>query len=88
MPDNELIAEQLRHALDLIKSENELLKKQQQHDAEVYRLRLDVLEAWKADAETRIRSMQEGVTQFKVLAGLATGGGLLSLAALVKMLAG
>ena len=85
---SDLIAEQLSHALDLIKSENALTKAKLDHESEVLRMEITALKTWQADAENRIRAVQDGVTQFKVLAGLATGGGLLSLAALVKMMMG
>jgi len=90
MPDAsaELIAEQLRHMLDLVKADNLAIQAKLAHESEVLRLEITALKAWKDDAEPRLRSMQEGVTQFKVLAGLATGGGLLSLAALIKMMSG
>jgi hypothetical protein len=90
MPDtsSDLIAEQLSHALDLIKAENAATKAKLDHESEVLRMEIAALKTWQADAESRIRTVQDGVTQFKVLAGLATGGGLLSLAALVKMLSG
>lgn len=90
MPDtsSELIAEQLRHALDLIKAENDATRAKLAHESEVLRIEVNTLKAWKEDAEHRLRAVQDGVTQFKVLAGLATGGGLLSLAALIKVLSG
>lgn len=70
-----LIAEQLAHQLDLVRSD---LKLAQQ--------RLDSLEARAADYETRLRTLTDGVTQFRVLAGMATGGGLVSLVALLREL--
>lgn len=70
-----LIAEQLAHQLDLVRSD---LKLAQQ--------RLDSLETRAADYETRLRSLTDGVTQFRVLAGMATGGGLVSLVALLREL--
>lgn len=88
MNDGELIAEQIRHTMDLVKAENEALKAQLQHDKEVYQLRLSNLEKWSVDAEERLRTVQDSAVQFKVLAGLATGGGLLSLIALIRALLG
>ena len=90
MPDasGELIAEQLTHMLDLVKADNEATKARLTHESEVMRLEIEALKKWQSDAEQRLRAVQDGVTQFKVLAGLATGGGLLSLAALVKMMSG
>ena len=87
MTESDLIAEQLSHALDLIKAENAATRAKLDHESEVLRLELNELKTWKRD-EQRLRIVQEGVTQFKVLAGLATGGGLVSLIALVKVLTG
>ena len=36
--------------------------------------------------ETRLRHLTEGVTQFRLMAGLAAGGGLLSLIMLLREL--
>ncbi len=41
-----------------------------------------------ADHEQRIRGVTDAAIQFKVLAGLATGGGLLAVIALVKAILG
>jgi hypothetical protein len=84
----DLIAEQLSHALDLIKSENAATRARLDHESEVLRLQLTELKNWKDDAEQRLRAVQDSATQFKVLAGLATGGGLVSLVALLKVLTG
>ena len=70
-----LIAEQLAHQLDLLRGE---LKLAQQ--------RLETLEGRAADYEQRLRNLTDGVTQFRLLAGLATGGGLLSLVGLLREL--
>lgn len=70
-----LIAEQLAHQVDLLRGE---LKLAQQ--------RLEALEARAVDHETRLRSLTDGVTQFRVLAGLTTGGGLVSLIILLREL--
>jgi hypothetical protein len=83
-----LVAEQLRHALDMVKVENLALRAQIEHDRQVYDLRIRNLERFSIDVEARLRTVTDGVTQFKVLAGLATGGGLLSLIALIRSLAG
>jgi hypothetical protein len=85
---SDLIAEQLSHALDLIKAENAATRAKLDHESEVLRMEISTLKAWKEDAESRLRSVQDSATQFKVLAGMATGGGLLSLAALIKVLSG
>ena len=84
--EGRLIAEKLLHMIDLLKAENQQLRDQIEHDRQVADLRLASLERWSVDSEARLRAVSDGVTQFKVLAGLATGGGLLSLIALVRTL--
>ncbi len=84
--EGRLIAEQLKHMIDLLKAENQQLRDQIEHDRQVSDLRLGNLERWSVDSEARLRAVSDGVTQFKVLAGLATGGGLLSLIILVRSL--
>ena len=73
--DPDLLAEQLTHFTDLIKAEHNMINH-----------RLAQLEEEKKDHEERIRQLTDSATQFKVLAGLATGGGLLSIASLIKLL--
>ena len=58
-----------------------------EHQNQLYAPRLDDLEACQTDHETRLRTVQDSATQFKVLAGLATGGGLLSIIALIQSIA-
>jgi hypothetical protein len=82
-----LIAEQLRHTLDLLKGELRLLQSDTRHASELTETRLARLEAQAADFETRLRTLTDAATQFRLLAGLATGGGLLSLVALLRELA-
>jgi hypothetical protein len=51
--------------------------------------RLGRLEEQMSDHETRIRTATEGVTQFKLFSGLASGGsGLMSLVAILKSFLG
>jgi len=70
----ELIAEQLRHTVDLLKAENNMLK-----------LRISALEDAEKDHESRIRNLTDGVTSFRVWSGLASGGSsIMSIVALVK----
>jgi hypothetical protein len=81
----ELIAEQLRHAIDLLRAELELMRQAQDHDREMARQRLKALEEEARDHENRIRTATDGVTQFKMWSGLASGGSwLVSLAALLR----
>jgi hypothetical protein len=74
-PSAALVAEQFSHACDLLKAEI-----RRQGEA------IDRLEKQAQDFETRIRSVTETATQFKFLAALATGGGALSIIALLKAL--
>jgi hypothetical protein len=85
--DSALVAEQLRHTLDLLQADLEGLRKQAEHDHALLDLRVTSLEHSRDDHETRIRSIQDGVTSFKVWSSLANGGsGLVSLAALLRTL--
>ena len=75
--DVDYLSEQLTHTLDLVKAEERMVNH-----------RLEQLEKDREDHEARIRQLTDSATQFKVLAGLATGGGLLSKASLLKLLFG
>lgn len=89
--DNELalIAEQLRHTLDLLKAEFEALQQQITHDREMAAHRITQLEANQKDHEARLRALQDGVTSFKVWSGLASGGSsLVALVALIRAILG
>lgn len=70
----ELIAEQLSHTLDLIKAENNALRKELDHQRELNQHRLCQLESQAKDFENRIRSLQDSATTFKTWSGLANGG--------------
>lgn len=72
-----LIAEQFQHVIDLMKSEQRMIEE-----------RLIRLEKASEDYEQRLRQLTDSATQFKVLAGLSTGGGLLSLIALARAILG
>ncbi len=81
----ELIGEQLRHALDLLRAELDSVRAQQTHDRSLAEQRLHALEEARGDHETRLRQATEGVTRFQVWSGLTSGGsGLMALAALLK----
>jgi len=91
MDENEaaLVAEQIRHALDMLRADLLAVQAAQQHHQELVAHRLDALETQARDHETRLRTATDGVGQFKVWAGLASGSsGLLSLAALLKAFLG
>ena len=80
-----LFAEQMRHALDLLRAEVDALRALHTHDMEMCAHRLTGLETGVRDHELRIRADTDGVTQFKMWAGLASGSsGLMALAALVR----
>ena len=83
-PSTALIAEQFRRTIDLLRTENAALQRELEHTRAMYDHRVTELETNIKDHETRLRTVQESSTQFKVLAGLATGGGLLSLIALLR----
>ena len=81
-----LIAEQLGHTLDLVRSEISSIQLEQAHQAEMNSLRLKILEGQASDFEKRLRDLTESATQFKLLVSLAVGGGLLSVIALLRSL--
>ena len=76
-PEAKLLAAQFKHVVDLLNSR----MKMQEH-------RIESLEKNSDDYEQRIRKLTESSTQFKVLAGLATGGGLVSIILLVLTIIG
>jgi phage head maturation protease len=84
-----LFAEQMRHALDLLRAEVNALRALHEHDMDMCHHRLNSLETSTRDHELRIRADTDGVTQFKMWAGLASGGsGLMALAALIRSFVG
>ena len=72
-PSPDLIAEQLRHALDLLRAENATIRSQLSYDREFMSHRLNSLEAKSCDQETRIRNATDGVTSFKTWSALVGG---------------
>jgi hypothetical protein len=85
----ELIAEQLRHTIDLLRAQMEAVQRDQAHQRALIEQRLAALESAVTDHEDRLRTVTDGVTSFKVWSGLASGGSsLVSLAALLKVLGG
>ena len=84
-----LIAEQLTHALDLLRAEIAALRSDLEHHRELTGSRLTNLEEGQKDHEERIRAATDGVTQFKVWSGLSSGAAsLLSLAAFIRTIIG
>ncbi len=84
-----LLTEQLRHAVHLLQARIRTLETRLIHQQAVNAQRLSLLEEAMRDHETRIRTATEGVTQFKLFAGLTSGGsGLMSLLAILKSFLG
>jgi hypothetical protein len=69
-----LIGEQISHLVDLLRAENRMLTQ-----------RVAALEKDMRDHEQRLRTVNEGVVQFRMWLGLASAGnGALSLLALLQ----
>lgn len=84
-----LLTEQLRHASNLLSAQIQSLETKIMHQNALTQQRLAMLEEQIRDHETRIRTATEGVTQFKLFSGLASGGsGLMSLVAILKTFLG
>ena len=84
-----LLTEQMLHANNLMRAQIQALEAKLSHQAAINHQRLTMLEEQIRDHETRIRSATEGVTQFKLFSGLASGGsGLMSLVAVLKAFLG
>jgi hypothetical protein len=69
-----LMAERLQRAMDIISARLDRIEAEAAHRAELDELRLAALERSRDDQETRLRAVSDGVTQFKVWSGLASGG--------------
>ena len=83
--DNALIAEQLDHTYDLIRSDLETIKNTLVHHADLYAHRLDELEDDAKDHETRIRCIQKDVTKHNVIYGFTSAASsLLSSLAFIR----
>ena len=84
-----LLTEQLRHASNLLGARIQSLETRLTHQAAMNHQRLAMLEEQMRDHETRLRAATEGVTQFKLFSGLASGGsGLMSLVAILRTFLG
>ena len=80
-----LVVEQVRHIIDLKDAEIAAVKAELGHYREMTDRRLNDLEKGRDDHEQRIRSVTDGVTQFKMFAGLASGGSsIVAIIALIK----
>jgi hypothetical protein len=86
--ETQLILERLRSTLQLLRSEVAQLETSLKYYQELSSTRISALEKRSDDFESRLRALTDASTQFKVLAGLATGGGLLSALALLRALLG
>ena len=84
-----LLGEQMKHAVDLLRSDLELPQARLDHQGEMNAHRLKMLENRTDDQEARLCLVAEGVTTFKVWTGLASGSaGLAALAALIRSFLG
>jgi hypothetical protein len=71
--ETELIAEQLKHTIALLRAEIAQLRQIQEHDREMGGHRLRALEE-RRGTTIRIRTATDRVTQFKMWSGPASGG--------------
>lgn len=89
MNENQLTVSQLRHANSVLQARLRMIETQFDRHLEVLEQRVRQLEAQQADQEIRLRSATEGVTQFKIISGLASGSSnLMSLIAILKSFLG
>jgi hypothetical protein len=87
--DTKLLESQVKRAESLLRARIQKLEVQVAHQDELMVQRLARLEEQISDHEARLRVNTEGVTQFKIFAGLASGGsGIMSLVALIKAFLG
>jgi hypothetical protein len=85
----DLLRSQLTRMVDLLKAENEALRTEVSMLRELTGTRLVAPEETAGHHEARLRIANDGVTQFKLFAGLASGGSsTLSIIALAKSLLG
>lgn len=85
----EVLLSQLRHANSLLGARLKVLEMQADHRIAALEQRIRSLEEQMADHEMRLRTVSEGVTQFKLFSGLASGGsGIMSLVAVIKAFLG
>jgi len=88
-PHAKLIAEQVMHAITLMRADINAIRAQVNHNREMDERRLFTLEKCTDDHETRIRAATDGVTQFKMWSSLVSGGSFLTaIAALLKSFLG
>jgi len=81
----ELITQQLKHTLDLLRFDIKQIKAEQEHQRELYDHVLQELESCVKDHESRIRTIQDDVTRSKSIYNLASGGStFMSLIAILR----
>lgn len=82
-----LVAEQLRHTLDLIRADISEIRAELEHFEELTDTRLERIEKSSEDHEGRIRDLRDSAQQTKTWMGLATGGNsLVSILAIISAL--
>lgn len=69
-----LMAEQLSHAIDLLRAQIEALDGRIQHKEEIAALRLSALESSQADQEARLRLLTDSVVRLTTTYSLAQAG--------------
>jgi len=85
----ELLESRMKRAESLLRARILKLEAHVAHQDELLAQRLERLEAQVSDHEARLRVNTEGVTQFKIFSGLASGGsGIMSLVAIIKAFLG
>ena len=83
--ESQLIAQQLKHTVDLLRFEIDNLKTTQAHAKEISDHRFNELEQCTSDHEQRIRTIQDDVTRSKSIYNLASGGStFMSIIALLR----
>lgn len=81
MDENRLTVSQLRHANSVLQARLRMMETQKQH--------IKKLAAQQADHEERLCATTEGMTQFKIISGLASGSSsLMSLVVIIKAFLG
>ena len=69
--ESRLLAERLRHTLDLLNGRFSILETRLSHDLEMANVRLGSLEQRQSDHEARLRALTESVVKLTTSAGLA-----------------
>ena len=81
-----LVAEQIKRTIAGLAHQVQLERATNETKIQILEAKIESLEGESADYEARLRTLQEAATQFKLLASLSTGGGLLSLIAILSQL--